>query len=94
MQNTCVRRFRLPAGRMFCAGNCSQENDMLLEKTSYSNDFPLQIRVMQVKDYPLHYHQDIELVYVLEGEINLRSGYCTYQLHEGDLFCNNGHEVH
>ena len=67
---------------------------MLLEKTSYSNDFPLQIRVMQVKDYPLHYHQDIELVYVLEGEINLRSGYCTYQLHEGDLFCNNGHEVH
>ena len=67
---------------------------MLLEKTSYSNDFPLQIRVMQVKDYPLHYHQDIELVYVMEGEIDLRSGYCTYHLHEGDLFCNNGHEVH
>ncbi len=67
---------------------------MLLEKTSYSNDFPLQIRVMQVKDYPLHYHQDIELVYVLEGQVVLRSGYCTYDLHEGDLFCNNGHEVH
>ncbi|MCR5182641.1 MAG: AraC family transcriptional regulator [Clostridia bacterium] len=67
---------------------------MLLEKSSYSNDFPLQIRVMQVKDYPLHYHQDIELVYVLEGEVLLRSGYCTYSLHEGDLFCNNGHEVH
>ena len=67
---------------------------MLLEKTSYPNDFPLQIHVMQVKDYPLHYHQDIELIYVLEGEVSLRSGYCTYQLHEGDLFCNNGHEVH
>ena len=38
---------------------------MLLEKTSYPNDFPLQIHVMQVKDYPLHYHQDIELIYVL-----------------------------
>ncbi|MBQ7703120.1 MAG: helix-turn-helix transcriptional regulator [Firmicutes bacterium] len=67
---------------------------MLLEKTSYPNDFPLQIHVMQVKDYPLHYHQDIELIYVLEGHVSLRSGYCTYQLHEGDLFCNNGHEVH
>lgn len=67
---------------------------MLLEKNSYPDDFPLSIRIVNITEYPIHYHQDIEIVFVLKGEIKLKNGYCTYLLREGDIFTNNGHEVH
>ena len=35
---------------------------MLFEKTAYENDFPINLRIMKVKEYPIHYHQDIEFI--------------------------------
>lgn len=67
---------------------------MLFEKTAYLNDFPVNIRIFSVNEYPIHYHQDIEMVYVLKGKIRYKSGYCNYILKEGDVFTNNGHEIH
>lgn len=67
---------------------------MLFEKTTYLDDFPLSIRIISVTDYPVHYHQDIEFVYVLKGEVNLKDVSSYYVLKEGDIFTINGHEVH
>ena len=67
---------------------------MLFEKTNYADDFPLSIQIIQVDDVPFHYHQDVELVYVLKGEIRLKNGYYNYQLKARDIFTNSGHEVH
>lgn len=67
---------------------------MFLEKTAYDDDFPIQIRIVNIKEYPIHYHQDIEIVFVLKGEILLKNGSCTYRLHSGDVFTNSGREVH
>ncbi len=67
---------------------------MLLEKNFYPDDFPMNIRIGNLKEYPIHYHHDIEFVFVLKGEIKLKNGYYTYTLKEGDIFTNNGHEVH
>lgn len=67
---------------------------MLLERLSYADDFPINIHVAQLKEDPLHYHIDIEILYVLKGEILLKNGYCHYHLREGDIFTNAGHEVH
>ena len=67
---------------------------MLYEKITYDDDFPIHITIANIQEYPLHYHQDIEFVYVLRGEIKLRNGYCSYLLKEGDIFTNSGHEVH
>ena len=67
---------------------------MLLEKCSYPNDFPISIQVGKIIDDPIHYHQDIEFVLVLQGEIKLKNGAFNYLLHAGDVFANNGHEVH
>lgn len=67
---------------------------MLFEKTAYLDDFPINIRIAKVNEYPIHYHQDIEFVYVLRGEIWLKNGYCDYLLKDGDIFTNSGHEVH
>ncbi|HIV79572.1 MAG TPA: AraC family transcriptional regulator [Candidatus Avanaerovorax faecigallinarum] len=67
---------------------------MLFERTAYEDDFPINIRIFEVDEYPVHYHQDIEFVYVLRGTILLKNGYYTYTLKEGDIFINSGHEVH
>lgn len=67
---------------------------MLFEKTTYSDDFPINITIANITEYPLHYHQDIEFVCVLKGEITLKNGCCTYSLKSGDIFTNSGHEVH
>ena len=67
---------------------------MLQKGITYSDDFPISIRIATVKNVPHHYHSDIELVYVLEGEVELISGYCHCILKGGDIFVNNGHEIH
>ena len=67
---------------------------MLLERLYYPNDYPIRISVASLVEDPLHYHTDIEFVYVLKGEIELKNGYYTYHLHAGDIFTNSGNEVH
>lgn len=67
---------------------------MLLEKLTFADDFPINITVGNIVEDPLHYHLDIEFVYVLKGEIQLKNGYCIYHLREGDIFTNSGNEVH
>lgn len=67
---------------------------MLPEKISYGYDLPLEIRFTEITEYPLHYHRDIEIVAVLDGEIELKNGSCRYILPEGSIFTNNGREVH
>lgn len=67
---------------------------MLFEKVIYQDDFPINITIASIDEYPLHYHQDIEFIYVLSGEVKLKNGYCFYDLKEGDVFTNAGHEVH
>ena len=67
---------------------------MLFEKITYQDDFPINITIANIKEYPIHYHQDTEFVLILKGEIALKNGYCTYTLKEGDIFTNSGHEVH
>jgi len=67
---------------------------VLLEKTTYLDDFPLNIRIAKVTEYPIHYHLDVDFVYVLKGEIRLKNVCHHYLLKEGDIFTNSGHEIH
>lgn len=67
---------------------------MLLEKISYPEDFPLRIIIASITEYPVHYHRDIEFIYILKGHVKLKNGYCFYTLRQGDIFVNAGHEVH
>ena len=66
----------------------------MLETLYYPDNFPIRISVVNLVEDPIHYHTDIEFVYVLKGEIQLKNGYYTYHLHANDIFTNSGHEVH
>ena len=67
---------------------------MLFEKTTYSDDFPINIKIAKITEYPLHYHKDVEFIYVLKGEVRLKCVCSGYLLSEGDIFTNNSREVH
>ena len=67
---------------------------MLKEKVSYMEGLPVNILVANIKEYPIHFHADIEVVYVLSGSITLKNGYYTYTLKQGDIFILNDTELH
>lgn len=67
---------------------------MLAEKILYSEDFPINIRIGQIVEDPLHFQPDLELVFVLKGELQVKNGCSDYLLKQGDIFANNPGEIH
>ena len=67
---------------------------MLREKISYKDELPVNVITANIEEYPFHFHDDMEIVYVLSGSIELKSGYYTYKLKQGDIFIFNDREMH
>ena len=68
--------------------------EMLKEKTHYKEGLPVSAIVANIKEYPIHFHDDIEVVYVLSGSVFLKNGYYTFLLKPGDVFVINDKEMH
>lgn len=67
---------------------------MLKEKILYPEGLPLNCSVVNIVDYPIHFHDDMEVIFVLEGSIVLKNGYYTYTMKKGDIFILNDREIH
>ena len=67
---------------------------MLKEKLTYKDELPVNVITANIEDYPIHFHDDIEVVYVLDGSVTLRNGYYTYSLRQGDIYILNDREMH
>lgn len=67
---------------------------MLKEKSYFKEELPINVTTAHIEDYPIHFHDDIEVVYVLEGSIALKNGYYNYILKQGDIFILNDREIH
>ena len=67
---------------------------MLKERIVYKNELPVNVTTANIEEYPIHFHDDMEVVYVLEGSITMRNGYYTYCLRQGDIFILNDREMH
>ena len=67
---------------------------MLKEKIIYKDELPINVTVANIEEYPIHFHDDMEVVYVLGGSVILRNGYYTYTLKQGDIFILNDREMH
>jgi AraC-like DNA-binding protein len=67
---------------------------MLKEKLAYEDDLPVNVIVAEITEYPIHFHEDLELVYLLRGSMTLRNGYYTYTMRAGDVFILNDREIH
>lgn len=67
---------------------------MLKEKIMYRDELPINVITANIDEYPIHFHDDMEVVYVLDGNVTLRNGYYTYSLKQGDIFILNDREMH
>lgn len=67
---------------------------MLKERDFFSEDVPISVVTARVDEYPRHFHDDIEVIYVIEGSIVLKSGYYSFMLKKGDIFIVNDREIH
>ena len=46
---------------------------MLKEKNFYKDELPVNVVVGNIREYPIHFHDDIEIVYILKGSIHLKT---------------------
>jgi AraC-like DNA-binding protein len=67
---------------------------MLKERIIFRDNLPVNLLVADIDSYPIHFHDELEVVFVLKGQILLRNGYYTYQLKPGDIFILNDREIH
>lgn len=67
---------------------------MLKERNFYKEGLPVNVVVADIQEYPIHFHEDIEVIYVLSGSIVLKDGYYTEVLKQGDIFILNSREMH
>ena len=67
---------------------------MRKEFITYPLDLPLNISYASVKNYPLHWHNTIEIIYVLKGRINISIDTDSFELYENEVEIINSDETH
>ncbi|WP_027399155.1 helix-turn-helix domain-containing protein [Anaerovorax odorimutans] len=66
----------------------------MLDKINYNDNLPIKVQLLRIENYPIHWHNDIQILYVLEGEINLRLTYTNYHLIKNDIHLIHTGDVH
>ena len=64
------------------------------EKISYMEDLFLDISLLNIRNYPIHWHDATEIVFVLKGRIDISIGRESYRVEAGQLEIVNHNEVH
>lgn len=64
------------------------------EIIQFENDMPVKASVMNIGQYPLHWHDALEIVFVLEGRVTVGMGSETHLLKENDIAIINIDEIH
>lgn len=71
------------------------ENYTLYEKNHFQNDdFPFKTFRTSMKGIPIHWHRQIELLYILEGQMKICCNFNTINANPGDLILFNSNELH
>jgi AraC-like DNA-binding protein len=67
---------------------------MRREYVTYPSDMPVSIALAAIINYPMHWHNSIEILYVLKGTLTVTIGSDKYDLIEKDLEIINMDEAH
>lgn len=66
----------------------------MLKEIHYQEGLPVAMEVMRVKNFPWHTHNDIQILYVIEGEIELKMVYTRYRLIKNNIHIVHNEDVH
>ncbi|MBU3146869.1 helix-turn-helix domain-containing protein [Clostridium sp. CF012] len=64
------------------------------EVINHDERLPIKIFLHNINKYPVHWHEDIEIIFVLEGSIKITEEYKDYVLKEDDIFLFNSNVMH
>ncbi|MBU3112872.1 helix-turn-helix domain-containing protein [Clostridium lacusfryxellense] len=67
---------------------------MRKEYITYMNDLPIDISLENIVDYPIHWHNSIEIIFVLEGTVSVLIESGKYEINESELEIINCDEAH
>lgn len=67
---------------------------MLKEMVYYRHEVPIAIHVMELEEYPIHYHDAFELIYVLDGSVTVKDGYDRTIIRKGDIWFVESGDLH
>ncbi len=59
-----------------------------------SEGLPVKIIIHAIDEFKMHWHNEIELLLVLEGSVSIRVGENIYYLEENDMILINSDELH
>jgi len=68
--------------------------DYLYETIEHNSHIPIKIFTHTIDNYPYHWHEDTEILFVLKGEIEITVENVTSHLYEGNVFIINNNALH
>ena len=66
----------------------------MLKEIIYDDGLPVKVSVCRIDRIPWHTHNDIQIVYVLEGEVELKLTYARYRLTKNNIHIIHNDDVH
>ncbi|QOX62708.1 helix-turn-helix domain-containing protein [Anoxybacterium hadale] len=66
----------------------------MLEIINYPEGLPVHVQLSRIHHYPIHNHKDIQILYVLEGELDLKLAYTHYYLPKNSIHIIHSNDVH
>ncbi|WP_294133359.1 helix-turn-helix domain-containing protein [uncultured Clostridium sp.] len=67
---------------------------MRREYINYPFDLPIKISYFNIKNYPTHWHNSIEIIYVLKGSLHIKIDTDSFTLNEREVEIINSDESH
>lgn len=67
---------------------------MRKEHIVYNSNIPVKITYASVREYPLHWHNSVEIIYVLRGMVNISIDTDNYSIFENEIEIINVNESH
>ena len=67
---------------------------MRREYINYPFDLPIKISYLNIKNYPTHWHNSIEIIYVLKGSLHIKIDTDSFTLKEREVEIINSDESH
>lgn len=64
------------------------------ELIEYNGSCPVNVQILTIENYPWHFHKDVQLVYVLDGEVELKLTYTKYNLKKNTIHYIHTYDVH
>jgi xylan 1,4-beta-xylosidase len=64
------------------------------EVIQYTNGLPIKLYVCRIESVPFHWHQEMEIIYLVQGELQVNIENQRYHLQKENLVLINTNEVH